>query len=187
MARLQAATCWSRGPPGRSAFTRRSSPHLAGARSLVATVSGAAKAEIARAAGVPVVVNYSRENVAERVLASDAKARRRPHFGGRLRRQPAPPRSPSCASRVIGTYASRGAERPTLALLSTAFWQRRGALYSVLADPGRAQGGRHPRPWPLGRGSSCHPTPTMLPLADIAAAHELVESGTVVGKVMLSL
>src|SRR5262245_34776560 len=46
---------------------------LAGARSLIATVSGDAKAAIARAAGVPVIVNYKQEKVAERVLAATQK------------------------------------------------------------------------------------------------------------------
>jgi NADPH2:quinone reductase len=60
---------------------------LGGARSLIATVSSSAKAEVAAAAGVPVIVNYRSENVAERVMQATEK-RRRPHlevdFGGNL-------------------------------------------------------------------------------------------------------
>src|SRR5206468_8212581 len=41
---------------------------LGGARSLVATVSTDAKAQLAAAAGVPVIVNSKTDNVAERVL-----------------------------------------------------------------------------------------------------------------------
>src|SRR5262249_20306663 len=41
---------------------------LGGARSLVARVSSDAKAQLAAAAGVPVIVNYKTDNVAERVL-----------------------------------------------------------------------------------------------------------------------
>src|SRR5215510_11942189 len=88
--------------------------HLAGARSLVATVSTGVKAEIARAAGVPVVVNYKTENVAERVLqATDKRGVARiseVDFGGNLVTTLQVMRE----STVIGTYASRGQEQPTL-------------------------------------------------------------------------
>ena len=57
------------------------------------------------------------------------------------------------------------------------------------ADPGRAAGRRQPRSHALvARRAGCvHPAPKILPLADIARAHELVESGAVIGKVMVSV
>ena len=61
---------------------------LGGARSLVATVSTDAKAQLAAAAGVPVIVNYKTDNVAERVLqATDQRGVDRiseVDFGGNL-------------------------------------------------------------------------------------------------------
>jgi NADPH2:quinone reductase len=159
---------------------------LAGARSLIATVSSAGKAEIARAAGVPVVVDYRREDVAERVLAATEKRGvdriSEVDFGGNLPATLAV-MQPSC---VIGAYASRGAEQPTLPFYPLLFANVvvRFIQCSLILGELREAGIRDLGRW---AGELVHPTPKMLPLADIAAAHELVESGTVVGKVMLSL
>ena len=61
---------------------------LGGARSLVATVSTDAKAQLAAAAGAPVIVNYKTDNVAERVMqATDERGVDRiseVDFGGNL-------------------------------------------------------------------------------------------------------
>jgi NADPH2:quinone reductase len=162
--------------------------HLAGARSLVATVSGDAKAEIARDAGVPVVVNYKQENVAERVLEATQKRGvdriSEVDFGGNL----ATTLKVMHEGAVIGTYASRGEEAPTLPYYPLLFANIvvRFIQCSLILGELRAAGSRDLNRWSA-EGRLRHPSPTILPLAEIARAHELVESKSVIGKVMLAL
>jgi NADPH2:quinone reductase len=161
---------------------------LAGARSLIATVSTAAKADIARGAGVPVVVNYKTENVAERVLAATEKRGvervSEVDFGGNL----ASTLQVMRESTVIGTYASRGDEKPALPFYPLLFANIvvRFIQCSLILGELRQAGIRDLSRW-AGEGRVQHPAPTILPIAEIARAHELVESRSVVGKVMLAL
>jgi NADPH:quinone reductase len=161
---------------------------LAGARSLVATVSGEAKAQIAAAAGAPVVVNYKSEDVALRVMqATQGRGVDRiseVDLGGNLATTLAVMRQ-DCR---IGAYASRGEENPTLPfyrLLSTNVVIRFIQCYAIFGDV-RQAGMRDLKRWAQ-EGRLVHPVPRVLPIEDIAAAHELVESGGVIGKVMVSL
>jgi NADPH:quinone reductase len=161
---------------------------LGGARSLVGTVSGAAKAQVAAAAGVPVIVNYKTENVAERVMAATEKRGvdriSEVDFGGNLATTLAVMQQ-SCA---IGTYASRGAPEPAVPFYPLLFANtviRFIQCYGIFGEV-RAAGVRDLAGW-VQEGRLVHPTPNILPLADIAIAHELVESGTVIGKVMVSV
>jgi NADPH:quinone reductase len=161
---------------------------LAGARSLIATVSSDAKAEIARAAGVPVVVNYRSEDVAGRVLAAtDERGVDRiseVDFGGNLNTTVAV-MQPSC---VVGAYASRGGEQPSLPFYPLLFANIvvRFIQCSLILGALRDAGIRDLTRW-AGEGRLQHPRPTILPLAEIAKAHELMESKSVIGKVMLAL
>src|SRR5262245_12763242 len=161
---------------------------LAGARSLIATVSTELKAEIARTARVPVVVNYKTENVAERVLqATDKRGVERiseVDFGGNLATTVQVMRE----NTVIGTYASRGQEQPTLPFYPLLFANIvvRFVQCSLILGQLRAAGIRDLTRW-AGEGRLLHPAPTILPIAEIARAHELVESHSVIGKVMLAL
>jgi NADPH2:quinone reductase len=87
---------------------------LAGARTLVATVSGDEKARMAAQAGAPVIVNYRTEDVARRIL-DGTEGRGVDHisevdFGGNLATTLAVMKV-GCA---IGAYASKGAPEPTL-------------------------------------------------------------------------
>ena len=163
-------------------------PRLAGACSLIATVSSDAKADLARAAGVPVVVNYRHEDVAARVLAATAgrgvERISEVDFGGNLKTTLAVMRE-SC---VVGAYASRGAEQPALPFYPLLFANVvvRFIQCSLILGELRAAGIRDLTRW-AAEGRLLHPAPKILPLAEIGSAHELVESGTVVGKVMLSL
>jgi NADPH2:quinone reductase len=161
---------------------------LGGARSLVGTVSGAAKAQVAAAAGVPVIVNYRTENVAERVMAATEKRGvdrvSEVDFGGNLATTLAVMQQ-NCA---IGTYASRGAPEPAVPFYPLLFANtviRFIQCYGIFGEV-RAAGARDLTRWAQ-EGRLVHPAPQILPLADIALAHELVESDTVIGKVMVSV
>jgi NADPH2:quinone reductase len=162
--------------------------HLGNARSLVATVSSEVKADIARAAGVPVVVNYTTENVAERVLqATEKRGVERiseVDFGGNLATTVQIMRE----STVIGAYASRGQEEPTLPFYPLLFANVvvRFVQCSLILGPLRQAGIRDLSRW-ASEGRLHHPTPTILPMAEIVRAHELVESRSIIGKVMLAL
>jgi len=161
---------------------------LGDARSLIATVSGEAKAQIAREAGVPLVVNYKEDNVAERVLEATAKRGveriSEVDFGGNL----ATILKVMREGTVIGTYASRGQEEPTLPYYPFLFANIvvRFIQCSLILGELREAGIRDLTRWSAA-GRLRHPTPTILPLAEIARAHELVESKSVIGKVMLAL
>jgi NADPH:quinone reductase len=162
--------------------------HLGAARTLVATVSTEVKADIARAAGVPVVVNYKTENVAARVLqATDKRGVERiseVDFGGNL----ATTLQVMRACTIIGAYASRGHEEPALPFYPLLFANIvvRFVQCSLILGELREAGIRALSRW-ASEGRLQHPTPTILPMAAIARAHELVESRSVIGKVMLAL
>src|SRR5262245_8629891 len=162
--------------------------HLGQARSLLATVSTDLKADIARAAGVPVVVNYKTENVAERVLqATEKRGVERiseVDFGGNL----ATTLQVMCESTVIGAYASRGSQEPTLPFYPLLFANIvvRFIQCSLILGQLREAGIHDLTRW-ASEGRLQHPTPTILPMAEIVRAHELVESRSVIGKVMLAL
>src|SRR5215469_2850035 len=91
----------SLGSPGREASSRRSADR--------------------KRLGVPVIVNYKTENVAERAMEATEKRGvdriSEVDFGGNLSTTLAVMRQ-SC---VIGTYASRGVERPSLAFYQLLF------------------------------------------------------------------
>ncbi|HEU0061600.1 MAG TPA: NADPH:quinone reductase [Hyphomicrobiaceae bacterium] len=162
--------------------------HLGGARSLIGTVSGEAKAAIARDAGVPVVVNYRQENVAERVLAATAGRGvdriSEVDFGGNL----ATILKVMREGTIVGTYASRGEEEPTLPYYPFLFANIvvRFVQCSLILGELREAGIRDLGRWSA-EGRLRHPAPTILPISEIARAHELVESKRVIGKVILAL
>jgi NADPH:quinone reductase len=161
---------------------------LGGARSLVATVSTDAKAQLAAAAGVPVIVNYKIDNVAERVLqATDQRGVDRiseVDFGGNLANTSALMQE-SC---VIGAYASRGAPEPTLPFYPLLFANVvvRFIQCSIILGELRLAGIRDLTRWSQ-ESRLVHPASRILPLEEIATAHELVEQCAVIGKVMVSL
>jgi NADPH2:quinone reductase len=161
---------------------------LGGARSLIATVSSAEKASIVRAAGVHDVVNYRTQSVSERVLAaSNGRGVDRiseVDFGGNL----AATRAIMAESCVIGAYASRSAASPILPFYPLLFANIvvRFIQCSLILGELREAGIRALGRW-AGEGRLVHPTPKIMALAEIAAAHELVEGGGHVGKVMLAI
>jgi NADPH:quinone reductase-like Zn-dependent oxidoreductase len=161
---------------------------LGGARSLIATVSSAEKASIVRAAGVHDVINYRTQSVSERVLAaSNGRGVDRiseVDFGGNL----AATRAIMAESCVIGAYASRGAASPILPFYPLLFANIvvRFIQCSLILGELREAGIRALGRW-AGEGRLVHPTPKIMALAEIASAHELVEGGGHVGKVMLAI
>jgi len=163
-------------------------PPLAGARSLVATVSGQEKARVAASAGVTVIVNYRTENVVERVMEATEKRGvdriSEVDFGGNLATTLALMRQ-SC---VIGAYASRGVEDPSLPFYQLLFANVtvRFIQCSLIFGRLREAGIRDLTRWTQ-EGRLVHPAPKILPLESIAEAHELVERRSVIGKVMVSL
>jgi NADPH2:quinone reductase len=161
---------------------------LGGARTLVATVSGDKKARMAAEVGVPVVVNYRTEDVAARVMdvtqGRGADVISEVDFGGNLE-------TTLVVAKVgcyVGAYASKGAAEPTLPFYPLLFKNVlvRFIQCYAMPEPLRAQGTGDLMRW-CEEGGLKHPPKTILPLADVAKAHELVEAGTVVGKVLLEI
>ena len=161
---------------------------LAGARTLVTTVSGAAKAKIVAEAGAPVIVNYRTEDVAARIKrVTEGRGIDRiseVDFGGNLATTLAV-MNMSCA---IGSYASRGAPDPSLPFYPLVFKNvvLRFLQCHAMPDTLRAEGAQMVARW-CEDDRLVHPIPTILPIEEIAQAHEMVESGSVIGKVMLEI
>jgi NADPH2:quinone reductase len=137
---------------------------------------------------VPVVVNYRQENVAERVLAATAGRGvdriSEVDFGGNL----ATILKVMREGTIVGTYASRGEEEPTLPYYPFLFANIvvRFVQCSLILGELREAGIRDLGRWSA-EGRLRHPAPTILPISEIARAHELVESKRVIGKVILAL
>jgi len=160
---------------------------LLGAGQVLATVSSAAKAELARAAGAEVVIDYRRENVAERV---------REATGGRgvdrvvevdLAANAAVDVELLRAGGDCVVYGSGAAQvsLPFFPLIVKNLSLRFFIVYNLdAADRERAQALLGD--W-LASGALQHNIAARLPLAQIARAHELVEQGAAVGNVVLAI
>jgi NADPH2:quinone reductase len=161
---------------------------LAGAATVMTTVSGDAKAKVAAEAGAQHIINYRTENVAERVKQiTDGRGVDRiseVDFGGNLKTTLAMMKV-DCA---IGAYASKGAPEPTLPFYPFLFNNVvvRFIQCYVMPDDLRAAGTRDLTRW-CEEGALVHPARTVLPIEDIAKAHELVEQGAVIGKVLVKI
>jgi NADPH:quinone reductase len=160
---------------------------LSGAARIIATVSSAAKAEISRAAGAHDVLNYRDEDVAQRVITLTSGAG---------------------VDRVVEVDIAGNAK------LNTALTRRGGewVVYGTNATPFQLDFGPliannlrltffmvyHLEPedrlaaieqlhaW-LGGGKLQHNIAMRLELQDIARAHEIVESGTATGNVVIHI
>ena len=161
---------------------------LAGARSVITTVSGGEKAAHAAKAGPTHIINYREDDVAARVMQiTEGRGVDRiseVDLGGNL----AVAMQVAGKKCVIGAYASRGNLTPALPfyeLLSRDMVVR--TLFASLMRPElRAEGNRRLTEW-MAAGQILHTVSRVLPLEEVATAHELVESGGVIGKVMLRL
>jgi NADPH:quinone reductase len=160
---------------------------LLGARTVIATVSSAAKAELARAAGADLVIDYRTENVAERVRAAtqgrgvDRIVEVDVAANSTLDLEVIRPGG-DCV-----VYGSGSGEftLPFFPLIAKNVTMRFFIVYNLdEADRERAVATLTDF---LQRGVLQHLIAQRLPLAQIVQAHELVESGRAVGNVVISL
>ena len=159
---------------------------LLGARQVIATVSSPAKAAHAREAGADAVIDYRTEEVAahvrdltsgrgvDRVVEVDLAAN-----AALL---------PAVVARD-GFCACYGSGKPDMALpfgpLILSGVAIRFFIVYELPDAARAEGVAQLTAW-LEAGALRHAVGATLPLAEIAAAHEAVERGDVLGNVVLA-
>jgi NADPH2:quinone reductase len=154
---------------------------------VITTVSSAAKAEVARAAGADHTVDYKRENVGERVAVITGKAGVDAiielDLAANAALIPAVLR-PKGTVVVYGTGKPE-AEIPAGFCLVNSIRLQFMLVYELTADE-RARAiadiGRL-----LAANALIHNVAKTLPLADIVAAHQLVESGTAVGNVVMEV
>ena len=87
---------------------------------------------------------------------------------------------------VIGAYASRGGQQPALPFYDMLAKDMvvRTVFCSFMDLKLRAEGTKRLTEW-MAAGEITHSIARILPLEEIATAHELVERGEVIGKVML--
>lgn len=161
---------------------------LAGARSLVTTVSGDDKAKVVADAGAPVIVNYRTEDVAASIMrATEGRGIDRiseVDFGGNL----ATTLAVMALNCEIGSYASKGAPDPALPFYPLLFKNVVLRFLQCHAMPKalRSEATGMVVRW-CEEGRLVHPASTILPLEEIAKAHEMVEEGSVIGKVMVEI
>jgi NADPH2:quinone reductase len=158
-----------------------------GAR-VLATVSGDEKSAVAKRAGADVVINYRGENVAERVLGITAGAGVEHivdvDFGANL----ATSLAVIADNGVIATYASMGAPQPALPAytLTRKNLTIMGVLVYSMPQAAMDAAGADVNAW-LASGRAVHNIAGRFPLERSADAHLAVESGSVVGKVVVEV
>lgn len=165
--------------------------HALGA-SVYATVRSAEKAAACRAIGASEAIDYTKEDFADRILAlTDGRGvdvildmRAGSFFAGNVR-------AAAAGGRIVHIAALAGRE-VTLDIL-TLMQKRLTITGSTLRARSAAEKGQIADElrrivWPLFEAGTIAPEIfRVLPLAEVAAAHELVESNTVIGKVVLEL
>jgi len=161
--------------------------HLLGARQVITTVSSPAKAELARMAGADLVIDYRRENVVERVREATAGAGVDRVIEVDI-----------TANAIIDTEVIRpdgmwvvygsGARQfnlPFFPMISRNILVRFFMVYHLSASD--RQRANEVLDDFLCRDLLQHNIAARLPLASIVQAHDLVEAGTVVGNVVVSI
>lgn len=157
-----------------------------GGAMVIATVSGDAKAEAARAAGADHIVNYREDDVGEAVLAlTDGRGVERivdVEFGGNL----ADSEKLIRPNGVIAAYASARVMRPEFPFYSLMFRNvtLRAVLVYLLPEAAREAAVRDINGY-LEAGRLSHALAATFPLEETAAAHDLVESGERMGCVVV--
>lgn len=160
---------------------------LGGARQVIATVSNEAKAALAQAAGADVTLNYRNEDVGQRCLdlTGGAGVDRviELDLAANLKVDLA-------AVRRDGEITVYGSGQPEIAvpffpsIVKNVRYQFFIVYNLAEADRTRALGGLTRL---LGEGRLQHNIAARLPLARVAEAHELVESGRAAGNVVLAI
>ncbi len=159
-----------------------------GGATVIATVSSDAKAAHARAAGAHHVIDYRREDVAERVKAcTGGRGVARivdVDFGANL----GVSRAVLQENGAIATYASMGVPEPVLPFYPMMLQNATLRLVFVYAMPRAAkdQACADITRW-LEGGTATHLVAARFPLAQLAAAHEAVEGGRQIGNVVVEI
>lgn len=165
--------------------------HALGA-TVYATVSSPEKAEACRAIGASEAVDYNREDFAARILAlTDGRGvdvildmRAGPFFAGNMK-------AVAMGGRIVHIASLAG--REVTLDIPTLMRKRVTVTGSTLRarsveEKGRIADELKERVWPLFEAGAIAPEIfRVLPLEEVAAAHALVESNGVVGKVVLTL
>ena len=158
-----------------------------GAR-VIATVSSEEKAARALRSGADHTVNYRIEDVAERALeitgGEGVERIVEVDFGGNL----AASKRALRLNGAIGCYASAGDREPAVEYQALSrknaavrfvlvYSEPEDAKRQAVADIGQA----------IADGALAHPVAAAMPLDDVAVAHELQESGTAIGNIILAV
>lgn len=165
--------------------------HALGA-TVYATVSSPEKAEACRAIGASEAIDYNREDFAARILAlTDGRGvdvildmRAGPFFAGNMK-------AVAMGGRIVHIASLAG--REVTLDIPTLMRKRVTVTGSTLRarsveEKGRIADELKERVWPLFEAGTIAPEIfRVLPLEEVVAAHELVESNDVVGKVVLTL
>jgi len=158
---------------------------LMGARQVIASVSGDAKAKLALEAGADLVVNYRRDDAAERIREATGGAGVDRVIEVDIAANSALDLKVLRQGGDVVVYGSGAGEfqLPFFPLIVQHVRLRFFIVYE-LAAADRAQAQAHLGSW-MRRGVLAHNVAHRLPLARIAEAHELVESGAAVGNVVV--
>lgn len=160
---------------------------LLGAHQVITTVSSAAKAELARAAGANVVIDYRNENVVERVREATSGAGVDRVIEVDIAANAAIDMEVVRPDGMWVVYGSgaRQFSLPFFPMISRNILVRFFIVYQLsAADRARANAVLDDF---LRRDLLQHNIAARLPLASIAQAHELVEAGSVIGNVVVSI
>ena len=159
-----------------------------GGATVIATVSSDEKAGHALRSGADHTVNYRTEDVGERVLeltgGEGVERIVEVDFGGNL----AASKRALRLNGAIGCYASTGEREP--AVEYQAFSRKNATVHFVLVYSELEAAKRQAVDdiaSAIADGALTHPIAAVMPLDDIAAAHELRESNTAIGNIVIDL
>ncbi len=158
-----------------------------GGAQVIATVSGEAKAVLARKAGAAHALNYRNENTAQRVMElTDGHGVDRVvdvDFGGNL----ATTMDVIKPNGVVSTYASEGDHNPALPFYQCLYKNMsvHFEIVFLMPEDNKRQAVADISGW-LDQGALKHQPGESFALGDIVAAHQAVEAGAN-GKVMLNI
>ncbi|WP_338066498.1 NADPH:quinone reductase [Pararhodobacter oceanensis] len=161
---------------------------LSGARRVIATTSGGAKAEHALDMGADAVVNYRKGDAAQAILAAtEGRGVDRiveVEFGGNLEVT----RKVLKQNGIIAAYGSMGDPEPQLPFYPMMFAAQtlRMVLVYLLPPEARAQGITALNGW-LAAGALRHPVALQVPLAEGWRAHEACESNDRIGAALIDV
>jgi NADPH2:quinone reductase len=161
---------------------------LAGASTVITTVSGQQKADHAKLANPDVILNYKTENVASRILeltsGQGVDRISEVDFGVNL-----PTTVQVIANNAsVGAYGSAGEYEPKLPILPFLYKDANIRLLqcNLMPMPLREEGTRRITQW-CSEGSMMHAIGRIFALDDVAEAQEIVENGAIIGNVLLRI